>query len=276
MKTTADIKTGKAFRAIRNVTDFRPRIALVLGSGLGSFAEKVSVQLALNSSEIPGYPVGSVQGHAGKIIFGVVEDADRTSLPLLLFQGRVHFYESGEIEQVVFPIELAKKLGARTLIVTNAAGGINTNFRSGQLMLIRDCLNFARKYPHIPPARATAGKARRGSDDRLQDLIRDSARDLGIMLQEGIYCWLDGPSYETAAEIKMLRILGVDAVGMSTVPEIAKARNLGMIVAGISLISNMATGLSPVPLSHEEVTETADKAQSSFTALMKEVILRIR
>ena len=269
-------QVGEAFRHIRKLTDFRPAIALVLGSGLGSFANNVSARYAIDSAAIPNYPVSSVQGHAGKIIFGTIEESGRTSIPLLLFQGRVHYYESGRVDQVVFSIELAHKLGAKTLLVTNAAGGINSNFQAGQLMLIKDCLNLAMKYPLTASATQTTKRTSVGFDSKLQDLIRDSARDLQISLQEGTYCWLHGPSYETAAEIKMLRTLGVDAVGMSTVPEIVKARSLGMNVAGISLISNMATGLSLTKLSHEEVTETADKTQLSFSTLMKEIILRIR
>ena len=264
----------EAYKHIRKHTDFRPVIALVLGSGLGSFAENVSVEYAIDSADIPNYPVSSVQGHAGKLLFGSIRDNGRTSLPILLFQGRVHYYESGLIDRVVLPVELAHKLGAKTLIVTNAAGGINANFHAGQLMLISDCLNLVGKHP---PTKSSGSRGRQltGFDIGIQETIRQAARDLGIGLQEGTYCWLHGPSYETAAEIKMLRTLGVDAVGMSTVPEITRARSLKMKVGGISLISNMATGLSPSKLSHEEVTETADKTQLSFSALMKEIILRI-
>jgi purine-nucleoside phosphorylase len=265
-----------AFHYVRKITDFRPAIALVLGSGLGSFANRVSVQHTIDSADIPNFPLSSVQGHAGKVLFGTIQDSGKTSLPLLLFQGRVHYYESGQIDRVVFSIELAHKLGARKLIVTNAAGGINANFQAGQLMLIKDTLNLARKYPLTQSEFAKSKHISAGFDPQLQELIRKSARDLKISLQEGTYGWLHGPSYETAAEIRMLRTMGVDAVGMSTVPEIIKATSLGMKVAGISLISNMATGLSPTKLSHEEVTETADKTQLSFSALMKEIILRIQ
>jgi purine-nucleoside phosphorylase len=265
-----------AFHYIRQITNFRPVTALVLGSGLGSFAQNVTVQHSINSSEIPNFPASSVQGHAGKIILGVIEKPGRSSLPLILFQGRVHYYETGQIDRVVFSVELAHMLGARNLIVTNAAGGINANFRAGQLMLIKDTLNLALKFPTTVSEIQKTPRVSAGFDPKLQDLLRNSARDLTIGLQEGTYCWLHGPSYETAAEIRMLRTLGVDAVGMSTVPEIIKAASLGMKVVGVSLISNMATGISPTLLSHEEVTETADKTQLSFSALMKEMILRIR
>lgn len=276
LKETTGHQLGEAYRHIRKVTDFKPKIALVLGSGLGSFADTVAIHGKIKSSEIPYYPVGSVQGHAGRIIFGTIQESGRTSLPLLLFQGRVHYYEIGDIERIVFPIGLAHKLGVKTLVVTNAAGGINTNFHAGQLMLIKNFLNLARKYPRMPSIAGPRKSTSATLDPGLQDIVRNSARDLKIGLEEGSYCWLNGPSYETAAEIKMLRALGVDAVGMSTVPEIYRARSLGMKVVGISLISNMATGLSPTKLSHKEVTETADKAQVRFTALMREVLLRIR
>jgi purine-nucleoside phosphorylase len=271
-----DTPLGEAYRHIRKLTDFRPSIALVLGSGLGSFADHVHAQFSINSADIPRYPVSSVQGHAGKLVFGRIEHAGKSSLPLLLFQGRVHYYESGRIDRVVFPIELAEKLGAKTLLVTNAAGGINANFRAGQLMLIKDCLNLALKYPFSASTSRRKQSAVAEFNPKLQDLIRTSASDLKIGLQEGTYCWLHGPSYETTAEIKMLRTLGVDAVGMSTVPEVAKALSFGMRVGGISLISNMATGLSLTKLTHEEVTETANKTQLSFSSLMKEILLRIR
>ena len=269
-------QVNEAVRYIRQLSPLRPKIALVLGSGLGDFAQSVRVHSSLNAVDIPHYPVASVKGHAGRLIFGTVEDGEKTSIPFLLFQGRVHYYENGDIEKVVFPVRLAHKLGARVLLLTNAAGGINSKFESGQLMLIRGYLNLAKQYPLANVRFARAKRMRAESDPRLQELLLNSAKALGIRLQEGIYCWLHGPSYETAAEIKMLRTLGGDAVGMSTVPEMIKGRSLGMRVAAISLISNMATGLSTTKLSHQEVTETADRLQESFTALMKKAILQIR
>lgn len=264
------------YRHIRALTHVRPSIALVLGSGLGNFAERISPDLILNTSDIPQYPVGSVQGHAGRIIFGRLQSSGRKSLPLVLFQGRVHYYEVGQIDKVTLPVEIAHALGATRLLVTNAAGGINQNFRPGQLMLITDTLNLVRKYPLAPSSREHRTSESSGLDPRLQSLFREAAQDLAIPLQEGTYCWLQGPSYETAAEIRMLKKLSVDAVGMSTVPEVNRARSLGMRVAGISLISNLATGLSTSKLSHQEVTETAKRSQESFSALMENVILRIR
>jgi purine-nucleoside phosphorylase len=266
----------EAARFVRGKIDSKPKIALVLGSGLGDFAESVSIRAALKAVEIPHYPVGSVKGHAGRLIFGTIEDGEKSSAPLLLFQGRVHYYENGDIEKVVFPIQLASKLGVQVLLLTNAAGGVNDRFESGQLMLMRGYLNLAKQLPIADPRYRRRNSTRRDFDADLQRLFLESAKALGIKLQEGVYCWLHGPSYETAAEIKMLRILGADAVGMSTVPEIIKAKSLGMRVAAMSLISNMATGLSSTKLSHQEVTETANRLQQSFTALMKKVILQIR
>lgn len=271
-----DVELNEALKYVRGITEDRPKIALVLGSGLGDFAVTINVRKSVDCSVIPHYPIGSVAGHAGRLIFGTLEDSGVTSLPLLLFQGRVHLYENGDIEKVVFPVRLAHKLGAKILIVTNAAGGVNSRFEAGQLMLISDYLNLARKYPSVSERTAVALRKNSGLDTKLQQLFRLSARELRIDLHEGTYCWLHGPSYETAAEIKMLQTLGVDAVGMSTVPEIMEARALRMKVTGISLISNMATGLSSGKLSHEEVTETAKKIQQQFTALLRSVIVRIR
>ena len=271
-----DKRLTEAVEYVKSRTRVIPKLALVLGSGLGDFANTVNVEVVLTSEEIPNYPVGSVKGHAGKVIVGTLEDSGIRSLPFLLFQGRVHYYETGDVDKVVFPISMAHKLGARTLIATNAAGGINSKFEAGQLMLITDYLNFARKYPSSVGKSLSSPKHSPPFDPGLQDLFRDSARDLEIGLQEGTYCWLHGPSYETAAEIRMLSILGADAVGMSTVPEILHARSLGMKTAGISLISNLATGLSATKLTHEEVTETANKIQEQFTSLLKRVILRLR
>ncbi len=267
---------NEAVRFVRANIAFKPKIALVLGSGLGDFVNSVSVHASLNAADIPHYPLGSVKGHAGRIVFGTINEGTVSSAPLLLFQGRVHYYENGDIEKVVFPIRLASKLGARVLLLTNAAGGINSRFESGQLMLMKGYLNLATQHPIADPASARHSIRKETFDRNLQNLFVESARDLGIRLQEGVYCWLHGPSYETAAEIKMLRTLGADAVGMSTVPEIIKARSLGMRLAAISLISNMATGLSSTKLSHQEVTETANRLQQSFSALMRSVILRIR
>jgi purine-nucleoside phosphorylase len=252
---------------------FRPSIALILGSGLGDFADHMDVEKIVEASSIPGYPVGSVHGHEGKLIFGAVRENGKSSPPLLIFKGRVHYYETGNIEKVLFPISLAKDLGAKTLLVTNAAGGVNTDFAPGQLMLIHDYLNLTGL--EISRVSSTQKRQSLKLDERLQKVFRSAALDLGIPLEEGTYCWLQGPAYETSAEINMARRLGADAVGMSTVPEIIRARDLGMRVAGISLISNLATGLSPSKLSHQEVTETANRVKARFVSLMRRVLVSI-
>lgn len=280
----------EAVKFLRKKTDFVPSVALILGSGLGDFANQLKVHRAINSTEIPNYPKSSVQGHAGKLIFGYLKDGKRSSPPLLVFKGRVHFYETGKLEPVILPVQLASALGAKTLLVTNAAGGINRNFRAGDLMIIRDVIGLTfslfckeksphhksgESIPHFDPQRILK-RSESICTPALIALIRSAASNIGLPLKEGTYCWLKGPTYETAAEIEMLYRVGVDAVGMSTVPEISTAIDLGMKVAGLSLISNLATGISPNKLSHEEVTETANRVKKEFTKLMKEVLFHIR
>jgi purine-nucleoside phosphorylase len=259
---------------IRSRTSFRPTAAVLLGSGLGNLADCVQPEIVLSAVDIPYYPVSSVPGHAGKLIFGFLQNGEKTSPPLLMFKGRTHFYESGDLNKVIFPVHIAGKLGVHSLFVTNAAGGINKSFKIGDLMLIRETINFAfvralsrseenGMYTHAPSDYF---------DARLQNIIRRSSLFSGIHLQEGTYCWLQGPSYETAAEIQMLKILGADAAGMSTVPEITAARQLGMKAAAISLISNLAAGISQSKLSHSEVTETANRIEEKFVLLMKTIL----
>ncbi len=280
-------KLAEAVRFIRKQTKFRPKIALVLGSGLGDFADEVSVASSIPSSEIPFYPQSTVQGHEGKLVFGWVKSEARKSLPLLVFKGRVHYYETSSLPLVVFPVYVASQLGAKVLLVTNAAGGINRSFKAGQLMLIRDILALTYlKLTFRLNSRKDAGildwplKACQGAgelfDHRLLQLFRQAASKHRLELQEGTYCWLKGPTYETAAEVEMLRRIGADAVGMSTVPEIVTARHLGLRVAGISLISNLATGITGEKLSHQEVTETANRVRKSFTFLMRQVLLSMK
>jgi purine-nucleoside phosphorylase len=263
----------QAAQFIQDNVPTRPRIACILGSGLGDFAETISSPFSISASDIPHYPVSSISGHAGKLVFGEIRAGLQTSLPLLVFQGRVHFYESNSLDTTIFPTRVAHALGAEYLIVTNAAGGINRSFRPGDLMLIRDTLDltFLRRQ-HKSQSRHGATNY---FDSSLQSALRTTASDLGVRLQEGTYCWLKGPSYETAAEIEMLRRLGADAVGMSTVPEIVTAASLGMKVVGISLISNLATGITGEKLSHEEVTDTANLVKQKFTQLMSTFLLTV-
>lgn len=273
----------QALAFISSKTSIKPQIALVLGSGLGEFAETLSKSQTVLTSEIPHYPHSTVQGHEGKLVFGRVSLSSEESLPLVIFKGRVHYYESGDLNSALFPIRIAHGLGARYLIVTNAAGGINHTFNAGDLMLIRDYINLT--FLKIISQRNSHGsdiefRHERGGtnafDKRLQGIIREAAKVIKIPLKEGTYCWLSGPTYETLAEIEMLRRMGVDATGMSTVPEIVLAQQLDMKIGGISLISNMAAGMTGEKLSHQEVMETANRIKVSFTELMRKILVSIK
>ena len=258
----------------------RPSVAVILGSGLGGFAEELEEQRALAASSIPFFPGSTVQGHEGKLAFGKVSSESRTSPPLLVFKGRVHFYESGDIEAVLFPVRLAAALGCRVLIVTNASGAIARHLGVGDLMLIKDFLNCAFLDPRAIPygdGKKTARNKEKAVffDTTLQEILRGCAGDLGVTLHEGTYCWLKGPSYETPAEIEMLRRIGADSVGMSTIPEVVVARELGLHVVGISLISNLAAGIGSERLSHDEVAEAGRKVKERFSGLLREFLVRI-
>lgn len=263
---------------LRSIYQGSPRIGVVLGSGLGDFAQQIVDPVVIPTKEIPHYPISTVHGHAGKIIFGVIEKNGKRSSELCLFQGRVHLYESNDIHKVVYPIQLAAQLGIQYLIVTNAAGGINRQFDSGTLMLIRDYLNITGESPLR--GREGANKSLHNRieptfDVDLLDMAKSIAAHLHIAVREGVYCWTKGPTYETAAEIRMMATMGADAVGMSTVPEIIVAHHLGMKILGISCITNMATGISLTKLSHDEVTETANNVKHDFTRLLNEIIFAI-
>lgn len=275
-----NLKLDKAVEYITSRITQSPSVAVVLGSGLGDFADHVVNPIEIAASSIPSYPTSSVAGHDGRLIFGKLRNKSRESLPLLIFKGRVHFYETGDLYSTTFPISVAKALGAKYLLATNAAGGINPDFSEGDLMLIEDFINFAFLNPHqngrdLGPTPFHTGSSSYFDKQIIKDIV-SAAGLLGIRLQRGTYCWLKGPSYETKAEIEMLRRLGADAVGMSTVPEIVLAAELGMRVGAISLISNMAAGLSEGRLSHEEVAETASRVKEVFKALLEETILRIK
>jgi purine-nucleoside phosphorylase len=267
----------EAINFIRQVTDFRPRLALILGSGLGNFGDRINAISTVSSSEIPYYPVSSVQGHAGKLIFGYLQTDTFHSMPLLVFQGRVHFYEIGSIERVVFPIVFSHQLGIKKLIITNAAGGINSCFHAGDLMLIQDILNLAGIQLPTTPNDSVLPNQKYSNyfDTEMKHKVLQCASQIKIPLQQGTYCCLRGPSYETPAEIQMLKRIGVDAVGMSTVPEIFLARSLGMKTVGISLISNLAAGISSVKLSHADVTETGTKVTGRFSELIEQLVLSL-
>ena len=261
---------------VRSRTDFRPKVALVLGSGLGGFASELEVACEVPYADIPGFPVSTVPGHAGKFIFGTLE-----GVPVVCMQGRVHFYEGYDISDVVLPARLMRLLGAEILFLTNASGGVNKGFDAGDLMLIVDHnLMFFPRNPLIGANIDELGTRfpdmSHVYDTELCDIIRETAREYGMALREGVYCQLTGPSFETPAEIRALGALGVDAVGMSTAVEAVAANHCGLRVCGVSCVANKAAGLSPTPLTHEEVQEAANKAAVKFTALVKGSIARMK
>ncbi len=255
-------------RAIRTRVKLRPRLGLILGSGLGYFADGFEDAHKIPTASLPHYPATTITGHNGNLIFGRLH-----GVPLVAFQGRNHFYESGSLDAVLYPIRVAHALGVTTLLVTNAAGGINSSFRPGDLMLIEDHLNFT--FRPLADDAAPVPKHAPIYNRELRSTISACGRRLRIRLRKGVYCGLLGPSYETAAEIAMLKGLGCDAVGMSTVNEASLAHTLGMRVAGISCITNLSTGITKEKLSHSEVTEVANTVKQTFSELLSAVIQSI-
>jgi purine-nucleoside phosphorylase len=263
---------SESVAAIHSRTAVVPKIALVLGSGLGDFGNQLSNSTTIDAHDIPHYPISSVQGHAGRLLFGTIESGGRQSAQLVVFQGRVHFYECADLHKVVYPIRIARMLGADILVVTNAAGGINRLFVPGDLMFINDYLNFTGISPLRASTDVLAHRVVPSFDPALLERAKRVAECNKIPTREGVYCWTKGPTYETAAEIRMMGSAGADAVGMSTVPEVMAASQSGMRTLGISCITNLATGISKEKLSHAEVTETANMVKKNFTTLLKEII----
>ena len=259
----------KWVRAVREVTDFTPEIGIVLGSGLGDFARLVDRKAEVSYASLPGFPVSTVAGHAGKLIFGYVR-----SVPVVVMQGRVHYYEGYSMNEVVAPIRLMGLLGARKLLLTNAAGGVNTSFIPGDLMLITDHISAFVPSPLRGENPQELGPRfpdmSRVYDEEMGRAVLEAGEKLGQELRQGVYLQWQGPNYETPAEIRMFRTLGADAVGMSTVCEAIAARHMGLRVCAISCITNMACGILPKPLSHEEVQQTADRVKDKFQALVLE------
>lgn len=256
---------------VRKRTDFRPKVAVVLGSGLGDYAEQIEVVTEIPYSEIEGFPVSTVPGHAGRFIFGYIDE-----VPVVCMKGRVHYYEGYPISDVVLPIRLMKLMGAEILFLTNAAGGVNSSFHAGDLMMIRDHIAVFAPNPLIGENIDELGvrfpDMSSVYDRELQNIIVKTARDNHVFLQEGVYAQLTGPSFESPAEIRMLRGMGVDAVGMSTVVEAIAANHMGMRICGISCISNLAAGMTADPLTHEEVQAAADMAAPNFKKLVTEAV----
>lgn len=267
-------KLVTCYESIRDKVPFKPKIALVLGSGLGNYADSMEVAATISYADIEGFPVSTVEGHKGRFVFGYVN-----KIPVVCMQGRVHYYEGYPMTDVVLPIRLMKLLGAEVLFLTNAAGGLNPQFCPGDFMMITDhIMNFV-PSPFIGANIDELGVRFPDMSNiykkELQKIIKSTANELGIVLREGVYMQLTGPNYETPSEVKMCRLLGADAVGMSTAAEAATANHMGMKVCGISCITNMGCGMLEEPLSHTEVQKTADKIAVQFEQLVTQVITNI-
>lgn len=257
--------------AVKSRISFKPEVALILGSGLGDYAKEMDVVETLEYSDIEGFPVSTVAGHQGRFLFGYVKD-----VPVVAMQGRVHYYEGYEMSDVVLPTRLMGLLGAKTIILTNAAGGVNYNFRPGDLMMITDHITTTVPSPLIGPNLEELGPRFPDMSEvynkELREIIREAAKNVKVSIQQGVYMQLTGPNYETPAEIRMCRTMGGDAAGMSTACEAMAANHMGMDVCGISCITNMAAGMSAQPLDHKEVQETADRVAADFKKLVTETI----
>lgn len=251
-----------------------PEIGLILGSGLGVLADEIQEPAVIPYNEIPHFPASTVEGHKGQLVIGELRGK-----MVVAMQGRFHYYEGYSLDTVTFPVRVMAAIGVKSILVTNAAGGVNTHFSPGDLMLIQDHLNMTGRNPLIGPNDQQLGvrfpDMSEAYSKELFGIAEQVAREQGIPIQKGVYAGLTGPSYETPAEIRMLRTLGADAVGMSTVPEVIVARHSGMKVLGISCISNMAAGILPQPLSHEEVMETAENAKEKFLGLVQGIIEKL-
>ncbi|MDR0266595.1 purine-nucleoside phosphorylase [Paenibacillus sp.] len=256
---------------IQSKTEVKPEVGLILGSGLGILADLIQDGISIPYQDIPHFPVSTVEGHDGELLLGTIEGR-----AVVMMKGRFHMYEGYGPEVTAFPVRVMKELGVKSLLVTNAAGGVNTSYEPGDLMVISDHLNLTGKNPLIGPNDSALGvrfpDMSEGYSRRLRKLFKDTAEAKGITVQEGVYAGLLGPTYETPAEIRMLRSLGADAVGMSTVSETIVARHAGLEVLGISCISNMAAGILDQPLSHDEVMETTERVREKFLSLVLAVI----
>lgn len=253
------------------INGFVPRVALILGSGLGDLAEQIDVSASVDYSDIQGFPQSTVAGHKGRFVFGHIGET-----PVVVMQGRVHYYEGYAMEDVVLPIRIMHSLGAESLFLTNAAGGLGDGFRCGDLMMITDHISCFVPNPLLGPNEDGLGvrfpDMSNVYDKDLQQLILETSQRLGIPVKQGVYLQLTGPSYETPAEVRMCKLLGASAVGMSTAVEAVVANHMRMKICGISFISNLASGISDTPLSHEEVKAAGDAVAPKFQALVKEVI----
>ena len=271
---TPQEKLKKCYESFRQRIDFVPEVALILGSGLGALAEEIDIKAELDYKDIEGFPISTVPGHKGRLVFGYMD-----GVPVVIMQGRVHYYEGYPMTDIVLPTRLMRLMGAKVLFVTNASGGCNPSFSAGDFMLITDHIaNF------VPSPLIGANFDELGTrfpdmseiyDKDLREVVVKTAKDLDIKLQQGVYIQLTGPNFETPSEVKMCRMLGADAIGMSTACEAVAANHAGMKIVGISCVCNLACGLSENPLSHKEVIEASDKAAPLFKKLIRSSIVNI-
>ena len=263
------IKAAVAY--IRAHVSIRPAIGLVLGSGLGGYADTLEDAVRIPYSEIPNFPIPTIPGHSGALVFGT-----KGGQEVVVLQGRIHYYEGLPQQEITLPIRVLAALGVKAVVLTNACGGVNLDFKPGDLMLISDHINYSGANPLIGPNMDEFGPRFPDMSDlytaSLRAQIKEKAQEAGIFLREGVYAMYSGPNYETPAEIRMFRMMGADTVGMSTVPEAIVAGHCGMQVVGVSCVTNMAAGVLPVKLSHEEVTETANRVKEVFQTLIDLIV----
>ena len=268
-------RIDKAYAHIeRELSGFEPEIGLILGSGLGVLADEIKEPKVIPYKEIPSFPQSTVEGHSGQFVAGYLEGKR-----VLAMQGRFHYYEGYKMQEITIPVRVMVKLGINKLVITNAAGGVNTSFKAGDLMLISDHINFGGNNPLIGPNLDEYGPRFPDMSEpyskELQAKLREASVELNIEIKEGVYLYGTGPSYETPSEVKMARFIGADAVGMSTVPEVIVGVHAGMNIVGISCITNMASGILDQPLTHDEVMETAEIISEDFIRLIKGLIIRM-
>lgn len=270
MDLLENVKSAKEY--IRQKFDGKIDVAIILGTGLGSIVEKIENKITIKYTDVPGFPEATVKGHAGELIIG-----DLSNKKILVFNGRFHYYEGNPMEKVTFGVRVVKSLGINEIIITNAAGGMNPDFEAGDLMLITDHINMmgtnpliGKNYEEFGPRFPDMSEA---YNRKLINLAEAKAAELKFKIKKGIYVGISGPTYETPAELRMLRIIGADAVGMSTVPEVIVANHMGMNVLGISCITDMAIPDNLEPLDHIKVVETANKVKNKFISLVKSIIL---
>lgn len=267
MKTKEQAVIEDGVRIIRERTGLAPEVGMILGSGLGDYAERIENAVKIPYSSIPGFPVSTVSGHAGQFVLGTCNGKN-----VIAMQGRVHYYEGYTQREITLPVRIMKRLGVRTMLLTNACGGVNRSFAPGTLMLISDHINYSGSNPLIGVNMEEDGPrfpdVSRVYARELRDKLRACAKEEGIELAEGVYMMFSGPNYETPAEVRMAGIVGADAVGMSTVPEAIVCAHCGIPVLGISCITNFAAGIADQPLSHQEVVETADRVKETFVRVV--------